>query len=226
MRQIPIRKQASQPRPGVRARFVIAAGAVFIALALGGRALLLGPGKPSGGDASPRQLSRIEREASARFAGSRPYVTLPDGQRVPPSNEAHALRMMVNAYEALLAKQAEQSDAAFGRKAEAELERRRPLRVVIEWADLSGNREMNFTLEDSAGCRLEGKTKLDLKAQEITRHPCLAQGGDFWEEGTDLKIHLTPISRSDSLWAELLHATKKAMATEAHLAEADGRHGP
>lgn len=225
MRQLRMKEQASH-RQGGRARFVIAAGAVLIALALGGRALLLDPGEPSSKDASPRPLSRIEREASARFAGSRPYVTLPDGQRVPPSNEAHALRMKVNAYQALLAKQAEQSDAAFGRKAEAELERRRPLRVVIEWADLSGNREMNFTLEDSTGCGLEGKTKLDLKAQEVTRHPCLAQGGDFWEEGTDLKIDLIPIARSDSLWAELLYATKKATATEAHLAEADGSHGP
>jgi hypothetical protein len=163
-------------------------------------------------------LTRLQKEAAARFAGSTPYVTLPDGKKVPPVNPAHALQMKVNAFQSILAKEAEERDPTFHLKAEAELKRRAPMLAAITWDDLSGNREMDFTIEDSSACHLDGKTELAIDAKDVGQHPCLAQGGSYWEPDTRLKVSLTPVGTDQPLWQELLSGTKKAMATESHLA--------
>ena len=181
--------------------------------------------EPPVAKAAERTLSRIEQEAVARFAGSTPYVSLPDGRRLPPSNEAHALQMKVNAYQGILAKESEERDPTFHLKAEAELARRQPMRATIEWLDVTGNREMNFHIEDSSTCALDGKTEITVAVEDIQRHPCLTQGGNFWDAGVQLTVHLTPISNEDPLWRELLYTTKKAMATEAHLAQLAAAQG-
>ena len=175
--------------------------------------------------APPAAMSRLEREAAVRFAGSTPYVTMPDGRRLEPTNAAHVLQMKVKAYQRLLANELEERDPTFSLKAEAELERRRPLQAAIEWDDVTGNREMNFDIEDSSTCALDGKTELTLAVEDVARHPCLAQGGNFWDAGTQLKVHLTPVTRDDRRWGELLYAAKKAMATAAHLAAAEDAKG-
>jgi hypothetical protein len=198
-------------------RWMIAGLLLLVAGALATLAVVLRlPGKPAA-----RELSRIEREASARFAGSRPYVTLPDGRRLSPATAAHALQMKVKAFQAILARESEQRDPTFHLKAEAELDRRRPMLAAIEWTDITGNREMSFTIEDSSSCGLDGKTELTLAAEDVAPHPCLTQGGMFWEGGTQLTVHLTPVARTAPLWAELVYATKRAMATRAHLASSE-----
>jgi hypothetical protein len=196
------------------------AGAVSITAAVAVLALLTRSDEPP-----PRPLSRLEREASARFAGSRPYVSLPDGKRLDPTSPAHVLQMKVNAYQRILADEEEQRDPTFHLKAEAELERRRPLTAAIEWNDVTGNREMDFTIEDSSTCALDSRTELTVAVEDVTRYPCLAQGGTFWEPGTQLTVHLTPVTRDDHLWGELLHSTKKALATAAHLASGEASQG-
>lgn len=198
------------------------ASAVLVTTALAALAVLVRPeAKPA-----EHKLSRLEQEASARFAGSEPYVTLPDGRRVPPANAAHALQMKVNAFQGILAKESEQADPTFHLKAEAELARRRPMRAAIEWTDVTGTREMDFNIEDSSTCALEGRTELTVVVEEVGHYPCLTQGGSFWEAGTKLNVHLTPVSEDDPLWAELLYSTKKAMATEAHMGDLETPKGP
>jgi hypothetical protein len=196
------------------------AGAAAVTAAVAGLALLTRSNEPE-----QRPLSRLEREASARFAGSRPFVSLPSGRRFEPTNEAHVLQMKVNAYQHILADAAEQRDPTFHLKAEAELERRYPLQAAIEWNDVTGNREMDFMIEDSSTCGLDGKTELTFAAEDVTRYPCLAQGGQFWDRDTRLSVHLTPVTREDRLWAELLSSTKRAMATAAHLASGEPSQG-
>jgi len=213
---------ASKSRKWRSGRWLIA-GAVAITAAFAALALLTRPDEPA---LQPqRALSRIEQEASARFAGSRPYVSLPDGRRLDPISQGHVLQMKVNAYQRLLADEAEQRDPTFHLKAEAELERRRPIEAGIEWNDVTGNREMDFTIEDSSTCGLDGRTELSVAVEDVTRYPCLAQGGQFWEPGTRLTVHLTPVARDDRLWTELLSSTKKALATAAHLASGEASQG-
>jgi hypothetical protein len=171
-----------------------------------------------------RPLSQLEQEAQARFAGAESYVTY-GGKKLPPANAAHALQIKVSAYQRLLAREREQADPTFHLKAEAELERRHPLQAAVEWTDVTGNREMDFYVEDSTKCGLESQTELTVNVEAIGRYPCLTQGGNFWEPRTELKVHLTPITREDRLWSELLDSTKKAMATAAHLAEAGPSKG-
>lgn len=197
------------------------AGAVAIGAAVAALALL------TRSDAPPpqRPLSRLEAEAEARFAGSRPYVSLPDGKRLDPISPGHVLQMKVSAYQRILTDEAEQRDPTFHLKAEVELERRTPLQAAIEWNDVTGNREMDFTIEDSSTCGLDRKTELTVAVEDVTRYPCLAQGGQFWEPGTRLTVHLTPVTRDDRLWAELLYSTKKALATAAHLASGKADQG-
>lgn len=198
------------------ARWWLVAGLVAIA---GAAALLVVLTRPEPAAVEPA-LSRLEQEALTRFKGAEPYIRLPDGRKLPPSDAAHALRMKVNAYQQLLASEAEQRDPTFHLKAEAELTRRQPLQAAIEWNDVVGNREMDFYIEDSSTCGLDGQTELTVTPVELDKHPCLAQGGNFWEPGTQLKVHLTPITPADRLWAELLFSTKRALATAAHLADA------
>lgn len=204
------------------ARWWLISGLVAIAGAVAALAMLtrpeVAPDKPA--------LSRLEHEALARFSGAEPYVRLPDGRKLAPSNAAHALRMKVNAYQQILADQAEQRDPTFHLKAEAELVRRQPLQAAIEWNDVVGNREMDFYIEDSSTCGLDGQIELTVTPVDLDKHPCLAQGGDFWEPGTQLKVHLTPITPDDRLWAELLFSTKKALATAAHLADSGMTRDP
>lgn len=171
-----------------------------------------------------RARSRLEQEALARFAGVDPYVTY-GGKKIPPSNAAHALQMKVRAYQRILASELEREDPTFALKAEAELDRHHPLQAAIEWSDVTGNREMDFNVEDSSSCGLGDTTELEITAEDIARYPCLTQSGTFWEPRTELKIHLTPISRGDHLWAELLESTKKAIATEVHLAKVEASQG-
>jgi hypothetical protein len=196
-------------------------GGVLLGATLGGLTFMVsdapGAAPVAKRDEAPA-LTRLQQEASARFAGVQPHITLPDGKQLPPVNPAHALQMKVNAFQSILAKEAEERDPTFHLKAEAELERRAPMLAAITWDDLSGNREMDFTIEDSSACRLDGKTELSLDAKDVGQHPCLAQGGSYWEPDTKLKVSLTPIGADQPLWQELLSGTKKAMATEAHLA--------
>ena len=191
-----------------------------LAVALVALVLLVQP------DAAPaeRPRSLIEREAMARFAGAESYVTY-GGKKLPPLNAAHALQMKVNAYQRVLAREREHADPTFHLKAEAELERRHPLQAAIEWTDVTGNREMDFYVEDSTTCGLNAQTELTLHVEDIGRYPCLTQGGNFWEPRTELKVHLAPVTHEDRLWGELLDSTKKAMATAAHLAEAEPSKG-
>lgn len=213
--------KSSRRGPG-RWMLAMLASTVLVITALAALAVLVRPeAKPA-----EHRLSRLEQEASARFTGSEPYVTLPDGRRVPPANPAHALQMKVNAFQGILAKEAEQRDPTFHLKAEAELERRRPMRVAIEWTDVTGNRAMDFNLEDSSTCALGGRTELTVMVEDVGHYPCLARGGVFWEAGTKLAVHLTPVSKDDPLWAELLYSTKKAMATEAHMDDLETPKGP
>jgi hypothetical protein len=200
-------------------RWLIASAGVLTA-ALAALALLVQRDKP----APERPLSRLEQEAVARFSGSEPYVTF-QGRKIAPTNAAHRLQMKVHAYQHMLAAQAEQSDPTFPLKAEAELERRHPLQAAVEWIDVTGNRELNFNIEDSSSCGFDGNTELTLAAEDVARYPCLTQSGTFWEPRTELKVHLTPITRGDRLWAEMLDSTKKALATAAHLANADAPKG-
>lgn len=200
-------------------RWLIASAGV-LAVALVALALLVQRDKPP----TERPLSRLEQEAMARFAGAQSYVTY-GGKKLPPLNAAHALQMKVNAYQRLLARELEQADPTFHLKAEAELERRHPLQAAIEWTDVTGNREMDFYVEDSTKCGLNAQNELTLNVEDIGRYPCLTQGGNFWEPRTELKVHLTPVTREDRLWSELLDSTKKAMATAAHLAEAEPSKG-
>jgi hypothetical protein len=197
-----------------RARWLIA-GAALTTGAIATLAVLAQP------DATPApRMSRLEQEAAARFAGAEPYVRLPDGRKFAATNPAHRLQIKVSAYQGMLAKQSEQRDPTFALRAEAELVRRTPMRAVIEWNDVTGNRQMTFTIEDSSTCALDGKTELVIAVEDIARYPCLTQGGTFWDPGTSLTVNLTPVEKPDPLWAELLHATKKAMATEEHFASA------
>jgi hypothetical protein len=214
-----MRKPVSNPPKRSAGRW-LAAGGLAVVAAVAGLALLTRSDEPA-----PRPLSRLEREASARFAGAPLYVSLPNGKRLEPTNEAHRLQMKVNAYQHILANEAEKRDPTFHLKAEAELERRRPLQAAIEWNDVTGNREMDFMIEDSSACGLDGKIELSFAADAVTHYPCLAQGGQFWDKGTQLSVHLTPVTREDRLWGELLFSTKKAMATADHLASAEPNQG-
>jgi len=209
----------SSRKPGTL-RWLIG-GTLLVGAALGTLAVMTRSDAPP---AAPK-LSRLEQEAEARFAGSEPYITMPNGRRAPPSNPAHALQMKVNAYKGILAKESEDRDPTFHLKAEAELVRRRPMRAAIEWTDVTGNREMDFNIEDSSACGFGDNTELTVAIEDIAHHPCLAQGGNFWEAGVKLSVHLTPISKDDPLWAELLYTTKKAMAAESHLANLDAAKG-
>jgi hypothetical protein len=213
-----MKRAASNPRKRHATRWVLG-GVLAITAAAVGLVWLTQSNEP------PHLLSRLEREASARFAGAKPYVSLPNGKRVEPTSEAHVLQMKVNAYQRLLADEAGKADPTFHLKAEAELERRRPLQAVIEWNDVSGNREMDFMIDNSAACNLDGKLELSFAADDVKRYPCLAQGGQFWDAGTQLSVHLTLVTREDRLWAELLASIKKEIATAAHLASAEPSQG-
>ena len=197
----------------------LVAGAALITAAIVTLVVLVQP------EPAPTSLSRLEQEASARYAGAEPYVRLPDGRKLPATNPAHRLQIKVNAYQGLLARESEQRDPTFPLRAEAELSRRAPARAAIEWNDVTGNREMNFNVEDSSACGLEGKTELVIAVEDIPRYPCLAQGGTLWDPGTTLTVRLTPVEKQDPLWAELLSATKKAMATDEHFAGTGATEG-
>jgi len=201
----------------------LAAGALLVGAALG--TLVVMTRQDAGPVPAAPTLSRLEQEAEARFAGSKPYITLPNGKRVPPVNAAHELQMKVNAYKGLLARESEDHDPTFPLKAEAELARRQPMRAAIEWNDVTGNREMDFNIEDSSTCALGSQTELTVAMEDIAHYPCLTQGGNFWEAGTKLSVHLTPITKEDPLWPGLLATTKRAMAAEAHLAKLDAAKG-
>lgn len=208
-----MKKQASKTK-------WLVVGGVLLGAALGGLTFVVTDSAPEAKAAAPvAKGSRLDAEAEARFAGVQPYVTMPDGKKVPPVNAAHAHQMKVNAFQAILAKEAEERDPTFHLKAEAELQRRKPMLAAITWDDLSGNREMDFTIEDSSACKLDGQTELAFDAKDVGQHPCLAQGGSYWEPDTKLKVSLTPIGADMPQWQELLSGTKKALATEAHLAE-------
>lgn len=213
-----MRAVANKPR----ARWLMA-GALGLAAALGALVLLTRPEVEAAAPAPA--MSRLEKEASERFAGATLSVTMPDGRKIAPTNAAHILQMKVKAYQRLLANELEQRDPTFSLQAEAELERRQPMQAAIEWMDVTGNREMTFDIEDSSSCALDGKTELVVKVEDVTLYPCLTQGGNFWEAGTQLTVHLTPVTRENRLWGELLHATKRALATEAHLASREDAKG-
>jgi hypothetical protein len=166
-----------------------------------------------------RPLSRIEQDAATRFAGVEPRVKLPDGRLVAPSNAEHALAIEVNLFKGMLVREEEKRDPTFKLRAEAELERRRPLRASISWEDLSGNRDLTFTVSDSADCGLSGELEERVVSEaEVARHPCLDRE-NLWEPGTTLTLHLEPIARAEPLWQELLRDTMKQMAAEAYLAQ-------
>jgi hypothetical protein len=207
----------------------LVAGGVLLGGVLGGLTFVVTDAAPAKVAAAKPDdapaLTRLQKEAAARFAGVQPHITLPDGKQLPPVNPAHALQMKVNAFQSILAKEAEERDPTFHLKAEAELTRRAPMLAAITWDDLSGNREMDFTIEDSSACHLDGKVELGLDAKDVGQHPCLAQGGSYWEPDTKLKVVLTPIGADQPLWQELLSSTKKAMATEAHLAGLEASPG-
>jgi hypothetical protein len=203
----------------------LVAGGVVLGAALGGLTFVVTDTAPVAKAAPVAKGSRLDAEAEARFAGVQPYVTLPDGKKLPPVNAAHAHQMKVNAFQSILAKEAEERDPTFHLKAEAELQRRKPMLAAITWDDLSGNREMDFTIEDSSACKLDGQTELSFEAKDVGQHPCLAQGGSYWEPDTKLKVSLTPIGADAPQWQELLSGTKKALATEAHLGQLDAAAG-
>jgi hypothetical protein len=199
--------------------------ALLLAAGLAALTLLVDGPAPAAARHVPTGRERLEAEAEQRFAGVQPHVTLPDGKQLPPVNAAHAKQMKVNAFQSILAKEAEERDPTFHLKAESELARRHPLLAAITWEDVSGNREMDFTVEDSSACALAGQTELTLTAKDVGKYPCLAQGGSYWEPDTKLAVHLTPVGADQPLYQELLFATKKAMATEAHLGALDASQG-
>jgi hypothetical protein len=178
----------------------------------------------SAAEPAPRPLSQLEREATARFAGSQPRIKLPDGTQVPPRNEEHALAIKVRSYKNLLVQAAEARDPTFKLKAEAELERRQPRHATITWEDVSGNQEMLFVVEDSSECGLpDGATDLQLSATELSQHPCLAVNGSLGGD-VSASVHLEPVGSDEALWQELLRDTLRSMAAEAHLASNDSSH--
>lgn len=167
-----------------------------------------------------RPLSRIEQAAATRFAGVEPQVRLPDGRTLPPSNEEHALAIEVNLFKGLLVRDEEKRDPTFRLRAEAELARRRPLRASISWEDLSGTRDLTFTVADSEECGLSGDAEQRvLGLDEIARHPCLDRD-NLWEPGTTLTVELEPVAQAEPLWQELLRDTMKQMAADAYVAQA------
>jgi len=171
-------------------------------------------------DLPQRPLSRIEQAAASRFAGVEPQVRLPDGRTLAPSNEEHALAIEVNLFKGLLVRDEEKRDPTFRLRAEAELARRKPVRASISWEDLSGNRDLTFTVADSEECGLSGGAEqrvLDL--DEVARHPCLDRD-NLWESGTTLTLELEPVGQAEPLWQELLRDTMKQMAADAYLAQA------
>jgi hypothetical protein len=169
-----------------------------------------------------RPLTSLEQAAQARFANVEPHVRMPNGELLAPLNEEHALQMKVSAYKSVLVREEEERDPTFRLKAEAELARRKPVRAAIEWEDLAGNQQLVFTLDDTAGCGLDGKSEIALAATEVGRYPCLDHGGNPWDEEATLKIHLDPIAKGESLWNELLRETMKSMAADLYVAQLGG----
>jgi len=214
---------ATPPRARARLLVVLSIALVVAALGAGLRHAFTAPAVPADpavASALPdRPLSPIEQKAVARFAGLAPAVRLPDGRRVPPSNAEHALAIEVNLFKGLLARDLEQRDPSFRRRAEAELARRRPLHAGIAWEDPSGNRELSFSVDDSEACGLApGAEVLVLDEREITAYPCLDRD-NLWDPGTPLSVHLEPVDPAEPLWQELLRDTLKQRAADAYLAQ-------
>jgi hypothetical protein len=222
-----MKTEPTRSRPRTRARTVltlaVAAATGAVALALRAPEPPAAPAIPAASEPAPvlpqRLLSRIESAAAARFAGAEPQVRLPDGRKVAPSNDEHALAIEVNMFKRLLVREAEERDPTFRLRAEAELARRRPLHASISWEDASGNRDLTFTVADAVECGLSGEAEeLVLGLDEIAQHPCLDRD-NLWEPGTALRVHLEPVGQVEPLWQELLRDTMKQMAAETYLAQ-------